>query len=98
MIPIDQCEDRRLYRVNARNFTLGVYDAGQCAFIGIRTKFYDRFLDREFHWNYGGPHGTARPEEALPVTFPGDLGLDENDPLFNWLEEAEKTYNTPTQE
>jgi len=78
MIPIDQCEDRRLYKIDSRNLSYGVYRAATKGFIGIRTKFCDRFLFEEYHWDTGEPHGTVRPEEATEHVLPEDIKLSES--------------------
>jgi len=75
-IPLDQCRDRRVYRVLSRNLSLGVFRASSRGFIGIRTKFGSRFLFEEYHWDTGAPYGTANPLEELGVTLPDDIGLE----------------------
>ena len=64
MIPMDKCEKGGIYKITARNFAIGVYDGDQ-GFLGIRTKFGNRFIDREFHWDQGVPHGTVQPQEKI---------------------------------
>ena len=91
-IPLEACKHRGVYRIKARNITIGVFDEPWKTFIGIREKWGRRFLDREYHWDCGPPHGTATPLEELPVTLPEDMGLDTRDPathdkLFAWLDE-----------
>jgi len=89
-IPMDQCEDRRLYRIDSRNLSLGVYCAEQQGFIGIREKFYDRFLFVEYHYDTGEPYGTVTPNEATEHVLPDDIELSEDDDrLFKWIEERE---------
>ena len=65
MIPIEQCKQGYLYKIHARNFGLGVYSEVDRGFIGIRYKFGDRFLDIEYHYDTGVPHGTASPIEEI---------------------------------
>lgn len=72
----------RLYRVDARNFKLAVYD-GDGGFIGVRHKFGGRFLDTERHWDEGPPHGTVRDVQDTGIDYPG-LGTSK---LLDWLEE-----------
>ena len=78
MISIDQCENRRLYKLDSRNLSYGVYRASSRGFIGIRTKFGDRFLFEEYHWDTGEPHGTVRPEEATEYLLPDDIEVRES--------------------
>jgi len=73
MIPMTECKDRMLYSVNARNFRLGVYHAEVNGFIGIRFKFGSTFLDTEYHWDTGAPHGTTKPFKELETLPEGIL-------------------------
>lgn len=66
-IKLADCKRGYLYRINSRNLSLGVYDGNE-GFIGIRTKFGDRYLFTEFHYDQGPPYGTVFPiEEIEPV-------------------------------
>ena len=69
MIPLNECKNGFLYFISARNSRLGIFDEKQKGFIIRREKFKFIFLDMEFHWDTGYPHGTAMPfkeiEEAL---------------------------------
>ena len=89
-LPIEKCEHSGLYRILARNFSLGVYHLKDQGFIGIRQKFTMVFLDTEFHWDTGVPYGTVKPIEFLewcPI-FVGE----KNNKLFEWLKEKNKHY------
>jgi hypothetical protein len=56
-IALDNCKVGNIYILNSRNLEFGVFtNAG--AFIGLRTKFENVFLDKELHVDHGG---TARP-------------------------------------
>ena len=55
---ISECVKGRLYKIRARNFRLGVYDGNE-GFIGLREKFGSVFLDTEYHYDQGPPHGTV---------------------------------------
>lgn len=63
--------------MRSRNLSHAVFN-GETGFIGIRLKFGSRFLDTEYHWDMGAPHGTLRPLE--------DLGLipDDIEPVEGW--------------
>lgn len=103
-IPIGECLHGGLYRVEARNFSIGVYSSDSTGFIGIRQKFGTQYLDTEYHWDIGAPHGTASPKEllcmvpdAIPIceslNDPCDPGrLVENLSLFLFLEDSWNTY------
>lgn len=87
-IPLEECEDGYLYWINARNGSLGVFQAELKGFTFIRTKWDDRFLFTEYHWDTGPPLGTARARlklEKAPI-----FGSAED--LFNYLEEVSKIY------
>jgi hypothetical protein len=64
-IPLDQCKHGYLYRIHSRNLSYGVYNAKNKGFIGIRTKFNDRYLFEEYHWDIGEPYGTVKPKIEL---------------------------------
>ena len=72
MLPIDQCRDRKLYRVTSRNLTLAVFVADTKHFLGLREKFGYVFVDEEFHYELGG---TVRPTEELDATVPDTIPL-----------------------
>lgn len=77
MIPMAECEDRRLYQINSRNLVVGVYREATKGFIGIRTKFDSRYLFEEYH-HEADPHvGTVQPERALDVWLPEEILLRE---------------------
>lgn len=83
-IPIPDCVKGRVYTIGCRNLRFGVFN-GKDGFIGIRTKFRERFLFTEFHWDQGRPYGTVFriaeykeglnvPEEVVVAT---DLGTED---------------------
>lgn len=78
MITLQDCKPRGLYRIDARNFSLGVYNGVSKGFYGLRYKFGNTFIDEEFHWDTGAPHGTAKPLEALPESLPESIALGEH--------------------
>lgn len=77
MIPKSECKDRRLYRLNSRNLTHGVWCAKSGGFIGLRTKFDSTYPATEYHWEQGAPHGTAQPQEELSDELPAEIHLTE---------------------
>jgi hypothetical protein len=66
------CKDRKLYRINARNFNIGVYNEKTLNFFGLRTKFGDTFIDDENHWDCE-EFPTAKPIEELPEELPTNI-------------------------
>jgi hypothetical protein len=64
-IKLEDCIKGNVYKIRSRNLTLGVFD-GEMGFIGIRTKFGDRYLFTEYHWDTGAENcGTTHPIEDL---------------------------------
>jgi len=97
-IPLEECKDRHLYHIKARNFRLGIYDEAQKEFIGIRTKFGSRYLAGEYHWDTGPPHGTVKPIallEASPFERVTDIPREcsDHDGTFAWLEQKASEYS-----
>jgi len=75
MIPLDQCQDRHLYRVDARTLSpAAVFCQKNSSFFGIRTKFGYRFIDEEYHWECPA-YATVRPLEDLGETAPDGVKL-----------------------
>lgn len=87
----------RLYKVHARNFKLAIYDESFGCFVGIRSKFTERYLDNEFpHTPIGG---TVKILEYTGKAFSYPL-TRESGPfnrlihykeLFQFLEENQET-------
>ena len=76
-IPMEECIARRVYKIESRNLTVGVYD-GKQGFIGIREKFGHRNLFTEFHWDQGPPFGTVSGQMDTGVDLPNDVALAES--------------------
>lgn len=74
-IPIGQCVKGRVYKLRSRNLAFGVYD-GEGGFIGIRTKFNDRYLFTELHWDC--IIGTVRNQVDTGVDVPSDIEVKED--------------------
>lgn len=64
-IALADCQPRHLYRLHSRNLRYGAFNPDTRGFIGIRTKFSNRYLFTEYHYDTGAPFGTARPIEDL---------------------------------
>jgi len=82
-IPIDQCKDGYLYEIDARNASIGIYQAAKKTFVISRNKFGENFLCEEDHWDYD--NGTAKPLKEI-VKAP-DEGL------LEWLNVKEKEHD-----
>ncbi len=92
---MEDLERGMVYKIRCRNLQLGVWD-GNTGFIGIRTKWGDRFLAKEYHWDTGEPYGTVRMAESLNVSITEDCDLEKfytefgnNEFLFDTLKEIE---------
>ena len=64
-IPVYELAHGAVYRIHARNFSIGMWDQNAKGFIGVREKFGSRFLFTEYHWDIGGSVGTVKPVEML---------------------------------
>ncbi|MGH2749812.1 MAG: hypothetical protein ACRDK3_02890 [Actinomycetota bacterium] len=81
-ISLSECKPRHLYRLMSRNLSIGVFDASNNGFIGIREKFGSRYLDTEYHRDTGAPHGTASPYEDLG-SIPDEIQIREDEPAID---------------
>lgn len=89
-ISLEGCKDGYLYYIHSRNLSFGVFRKETQGFIGIRMKFYDRYLFEEYHWDTGSPFGTVKPKEKL-----GKCPLEVNvasAELFTWLDEQKELH------
>lgn len=66
-IPLEDCVDRAIYKINSRNLRIGVFRKESKGFIGIRNKFGERYLFQEFHYDTGAPFGTVTPKEQIGI-------------------------------
>lgn len=86
-IPLDKLKPNHLYELYSRNLTIGVYNPFTFTFTGIRTKFNQRFLDEETHWDKDPHHGTAKAIKDLGLC---SIPLTDRTKLFDWLDEKGK--------
>jgi hypothetical protein len=78
---MENCIKGRVYKLKCRNLSLGVWN-GRDGFIGIRTKFHDRYLFTEYHYDTGR-HGTVIDAEDTGVNIPEDIPIRER---FNTID------------
>ena len=69
---MERLEVGRVYKLSCRNLAFGVY-FGAGSFVGIRTKFGQRFLDTEFHWDYDPHCGTVSMATATDRVLPASI-------------------------
>lgn len=74
-LKMDRLERGRVYELQARNFSTGVWNGE--GFIGIRTKFDNRYLFTEYHCGRGAPYGTVYPIRATDAVVPDGIELVE---------------------
>jgi len=95
--PLAYCLHGHVYRLSSRNLGLGVYDAERKGFIGIRSKFGDRFLFMEEHTDVGPPYGTAYPTARVGYA-PEGLQLGEmlsHRAGEGWIEDVQQDRFVP---
>lgn len=80
-IPKEACVHRRLYRVLARTFGIGVYNIATSGFCGIREKFGQEYVFEEYHWDCE-QFASCKPVELLPETLPVDIEPIEHLPIL----------------
>lgn len=100
-LPLTACRDGYLYLIKCRNLSIGIYKIETKSFYGIRTKFNNRFIDDEYHWDLGEPFGTCKPVKELekcPILIDGKLydtaienkwrsmQITNSDVIFQWLD------------
>lgn len=73
-IPEDDLMPNHAYLLRARNIRLGVWDSSRRGFVGVRTKFGDRFVDLELL--YQEKSGTAIPYYNVGLCPIKDLSVN----------------------
>lgn len=76
-IPMEDCIHGRVYRIHSRNLTVGCWNEDKNGFIGIRTKFGERYLFTEYHVDTGPPYGTVRFHLDTGTDVPDDIMIKE---------------------
>lgn len=64
-ISLENCVIGDLYKLDSRNLKWGLFTDNH-SFRGMRTKFGEKFLDEEYHYDTGPPYGTAKPIQHIP--------------------------------
>lgn len=79
---MEDCIARRLYKIDCRNLSYGVWN-GKDGFIGIRTKFNQKYLFTEYHWDTGEPYGTVFEAIDTGIDVPDKIELKERGPIVD---------------
>ncbi len=93
-LKVEECEDRAFYRVDGRNFNLGISVKGGTHFLGLRYKF-GYFVTEEVHYDEDDRCGTVQPLEKLKYKVPDDMDLENyhnNKDLFDLFMSTERTF------
>jgi hypothetical protein len=93
VIERDKLVKGRVYKLFSRNLRHGVYD-GDRGFIGIRTKFGDRYLFTEYI-DDGGMYGTVTSAEDMVVQVPEIVTLDEDLGTIDEMTGREVAFDKP---
>ena len=78
MIELEQLQRGRVYRLQSRYLESGVWN-GKDGFVGIRTKFGQRFLKMEIHSGLSNTFGAAQALES-PGTILESMSLNSDGP------------------
>ena len=94
MLKIIAMKDGYLYKLDARNGSVGIWRADEESFIISRHKFGDNFLDEEYHWDLGAPYGTAKPLQVLEESPFATVQLHQHHKsLLSYLNQKTKEYD-----
>jgi len=88
-IPLTACTDHGLYKIDSKNFKIGIFDSETNGFIGIKRKFGSAFLDTEYHYDY--VDGEAQPYQLLEKC---SIKFEDNVGIFKYIEDKEREYKT----
>lgn len=66
-IPESTLKDKHLYKIRARNSTVGMYQKEHRLFVIVRKKCGLTFLCQEYDFATGRPYGTAVPYEEMKL-------------------------------
>jgi hypothetical protein len=67
-LEVEELKPCYLYRIKARNGTVGIWDPDKGHFLLSRYKFGDNFTFGEIHWDLDTSFGTVKPWEELEET------------------------------
>jgi hypothetical protein len=75
-IPVGELRHRHVYKVDARTFTVGVWDADTSSFLGRSFSYGRLYVEREYEQSVTvrpGRHGSAWAEAELTIMLPDTI-------------------------
>lgn len=92
-IDLDNCSNGGLYKLKCMHFQLGVFNADESCFVGIRDKLNGSYLFPAYHVDYDTLIGLCLPIELLEMCPLDNFGFIRNAALAEYLIEAEIRYS-----
>ena len=83
-LKVEELKPFYLYRIRARNGTVGIWNPEKGEFLLSRMKFGDNFTFGEIHWDLDAHFGTVKPWEELEKSPFTEKDL--NDKTITWEE------------
>lgn len=74
-IPMEDLEERVLYRIRSRNLVVGIWVPEERGFIGVRNKFGDDYLFTEYHRDADPRYGTVSLMESTGIRLPDEIDV-----------------------
>lgn len=84
----------RVYKIRSRNLSVGVWN-GRDGFIGIRSKFGDRYLFTEYHYDASETYGTVYDAEDLGIDVPKNISLRTTLGSIDYTTKRPVAFDTP---
>lgn len=93
-LKVEDLKPGYLYRIKARNGTVGVWDPDKGEFLLSRLKFGSNFVFGEVHWDLDPHFGTVKPLEELEES-PFDMEDYSRGELLKYLNKWEHKLDVP---
>lgn len=93
-LKVEELKPGYLYRIRARNGTVGVWDPDKGEFLLSRYKYGSNYTFGEVHWDLSDFFGTVRPHEELEKC-PLDMADFDEKEMLKYLNEWEHKLNDP---
>lgn len=89
LMPMDELEHRRLYRIRSRNLVVGVWNASARGFVGVRNKFGSEYPFVEYHYDADKNYGTVDLMEPMDRILPDWIDIRAG---WSICEQCDDTY------